>query len=133
MSDTSDQIQSMCEYQETHCNKYSGKYEGYSESNVQWAVNITSRNRIYYLQKMHTYLSCLNIVTARIESLVLSGNKLMYACVKEVCCLWSQPRFDTFHQLLITVEALWSQPVLQVGKQVVVAWSEIRALRRVVK
>jgi hypothetical protein len=30
-------------------------------------------------------------------------------------------------------EALLSQPVLQVGKQVVVAWSKIRALRRVVK
>jgi hypothetical protein len=28
---------------------------------------------------------------------------------------------------------LWSQPVLQVGKQVVVVWSEIGAVKRVVK
>jgi hypothetical protein len=25
----------------------------------------------------------------------------MYACVKEVCCLFAQPRFDIFHQLII--------------------------------
>jgi hypothetical protein len=71
----------------------------------------------------------LNIVTAGIEALVL-GNKFLYACVKGVCCLWAQPHFDTFHQL-ITVEALWSQPVLQVGKQVVVARSEVMNVRRV--
>jgi hypothetical protein len=49
----------------------------------------------------------------------------LYACVKEVCRLWAQPRFDTFNQLLITVEALWSEPALQVGmsQQVVVAQS----------
>jgi hypothetical protein len=29
----------------------------------------------------------LNIVTARIETLVASGNKFLYACVKEVCRL----------------------------------------------
>jgi hypothetical protein len=66
------------------------------------------------------------------EALVALGNKFLYACVKEVCCMWAQPRFDTFHQLLIIVEALWSQPVLQVGKGVVVTQSEIRAERRVV-
>jgi hypothetical protein len=54
----------------------------------------------------------------------------LYACVKVVCCLWAQPPFDTFHQV---VEALWSQPVLQVRKQVVVARSEIGAVRRVVR
>jgi hypothetical protein len=43
----------------------------------------------------------------------------LYACVKEGCHLWAQPCYDIFHQLLIIVEALWSQPVLQVGKQVV--------------
>jgi hypothetical protein len=56
------------------------------------------------------------------------GNKFLYACVKEVCCMWAQSRFDAFQHL----EALWSQPVLQVGKGVVVTWSEIRAERRVV-
>jgi hypothetical protein len=53
-------------------------------------------------------------------------------------CQRSQPpvspdTFDTFHQLLIIVEALWSQTALQVGKQVVVARSEMRAVRREVK
>jgi hypothetical protein len=66
------------------------------------------------------------------EALVASENKFLYACVKEVCCMWAQPCFDTFHQFLITVEALWSQPVLRVGKGVVVTRSEIRAERRVV-
>jgi hypothetical protein len=42
--------------------------------------------------------------------------------------------FNTVHQLLI-VEVLWSQPILQVGtsEQVAVVWSEIRAMRQVVK
>jgi hypothetical protein len=73
----------------------------------------------------------LNVVTAGTETLV-SGNKL-YACGKEVCRPWAQPRFDNFHQLLIIAEALWSLPVFKVGKQVVVARREIRAVRRVIK
>jgi hypothetical protein len=91
------------------------------------------RKKMYYVQK-NTYILklLLNVVTPRIEALA-SRCKLLYACVKEVCCLWAQPRFDTFHQLLIIVEVPWSQPVLQVGKQVVVARSEIRAVTRVVK
>jgi hypothetical protein len=71
------------------------------------------------------------VVTAEIETLV-SENKFLYACDKEVCRLWAQPRFDTFYELII-FEALWSQPVLQVGKQMVVARTAIRALRRMVK
>jgi hypothetical protein len=39
----------------------------------------------------------------------------------------------SFHQLLIIVEAPWSQTVLKVGKQVKVARSEVRAVRRMVK
>jgi hypothetical protein len=42
-------------------------------------------------------------------------------------------RFDAFHQILIIVEELFSETVLHVGKQVAVARSEIRAVRRVVK
>jgi hypothetical protein len=42
------------------------------------------------------------------------------------------PVLDTFDHLII-FEVMWSQPVLEVGKQVVVPRSEIRALRRVVK
>jgi hypothetical protein len=30
----------------------------------------------------------------------------LYAFVKEVCRYWAQPRFDTFHQLLIIVEPI---------------------------
>jgi hypothetical protein len=45
----------------------------------------------------------------------------------------AQPQIDTFYQLLIIVEKLWSHSVLQVGKQVAVAQSKIRAVRTVVK
>jgi hypothetical protein len=75
----------------------------------------------------------LSIVTAGIEALVISGNKFLYACVKEVCSPWAQPQFDTFHELHITVEVLSSHTILHVGKQVVVTRSEIRAVRGVVK
>jgi hypothetical protein len=76
---------------------------------------------MYYIQK-YTYILklLLNVVTVGIETLVVSKNTFLYACVKEVCCLWTQPRLDTFHQLFNIVEALWSHPVLQIGKQVVV-------------
>jgi hypothetical protein len=105
--------------------------KGYSESTLPWAANKTSnegeKKNMYILKLL------LNIVTAGIEASVVSGNKFLYTYAKEVCCLWIKTCFDTFHQLLITAEALWSQPVLLVGKQVVVAWSAIRAGRKVVK
>jgi hypothetical protein len=65
----------------------------------------------------------LNLVTARIEALL--AEKFLNVCVKK----WVHPRFDTFHQLLIIVGAMWSNPVLQVGNQVAVARNEIRAGR----
>jgi hypothetical protein len=37
--------------------------------------------------------------------------------LKEVCRLLAQPCSDTLHQILIIVEALWSQPVLHVRKR----------------
>jgi hypothetical protein len=86
------------------------------------------KKSIYYIQKICTYLSYWGT-----EALVALGNKFLHACVKELCHLWAQPRFDTFHQLLITVEVLWSQPALRIGKQAVVTLSKIRAVRRVVK
>jgi hypothetical protein len=58
----------------------------------------------------------INVVTAGIEGLIVSGNKFLYACVEEVCRLWTQPRFDTLYQLPIIIEALWSEPILQVSK-----------------
>jgi hypothetical protein len=87
------------------------------------------------MRKKNTYILnlLLNIVTDRTEALVISGNKFMHTCVKKVCRLWAQPCFDTFHLLLIIDEALWSKPVHQVGKQLEVAQSEIRAAGRVFK
>jgi lipid-A-disaccharide synthase-like uncharacterized protein len=73
----------------------------------------------------------LKVVTAGTDE--LSGNKFLFACVKEVCHLWAQSCFDTLDQLLVIIEELWSQPVLQVGKQVVVTQSKVRAVRRAVK
>jgi hypothetical protein len=45
-------------------------------------------NKFYYIPK-YTYILklLLNIVTAGIEALVVSGNKFLYVCVKEVCRL----------------------------------------------
>jgi hypothetical protein len=41
------------------------------------------------LHTRNTYILklLLNIITARIEALVILGNKFLYACVKEVCHL----------------------------------------------
>jgi hypothetical protein len=88
----------------------------------------------YYTQKIHTYIHklLLNVVTAGIEAPVILENRFLYAYVKDVCSLWAQSRFDTFQQLII-VEALRYQPVLQIGKKVTVAWSEIKAVGKVVK
>jgi hypothetical protein len=42
----------------------------------------------YYKQKnMYILKLLLNVVPAGIEALVISGNKFLYACVKEVCHL----------------------------------------------
>jgi hypothetical protein len=62
----------------------------------------------------------------------MSGNMFLYTRVT-VCCLWVWPCFYTFHRLFYIGEVLWSQRVLQVGKQVVVARNEIKAVRRVVR
>jgi hypothetical protein len=82
-------------------------YEGYLKSKLQWAVKKTiNEKKNYYIQKEKYILILLNVVTASTEALVISGNKFLHACVKEVCRYWAQPRFDTFHQLLIIVETI---------------------------
>jgi hypothetical protein len=84
-------------------------YEVYSESNLRWDVKKTSNENkkiILYTENQYILKLLLNIVTAWIEAPVLSGNKFLYACVKEVCGHCAQPRFDTFHQLLIIVEPI---------------------------
>jgi hypothetical protein len=72
-----------CIYEFLHYYSSVYKYEGYLESNLQQAVNKTSN------EKKNTYILklLLNIVTARMEALVASENKFLYACVKEVCCM----------------------------------------------
>jgi hypothetical protein len=89
---------------------------------------------------LHTKITCMSIlepllstVTVVIGMLVIFGSKFLYTIVKEIC-LWDQPHFDTFHRH-INVEVLWSHSVWQAGtsKQVAVAWSKIRAVRRVVR
>jgi hypothetical protein len=63
-----------------------------------------TKNSIVY-KKLYILKLFLNVVTAGIEGLVISGIKFLYACIKEVCRLWAQLRFDIFHELLTTVEA----------------------------
>jgi hypothetical protein len=89
--------------------------------------------KLLYTKNMYTLKLLLNIVTTGTEALVVLGNQFLYASVKEVYRLWAQPHFITFHPLLDVVEVLWSQPILQVGKEVVVTWSEIKTVRGVVK
>jgi hypothetical protein len=55
---------------------------------------------------MYVLKLLLNVVITRIEATVIMENKFCMPVVKEVCHLSVQPRFDTFHQLLIIVEAL---------------------------
>jgi hypothetical protein len=64
------------------------------------------RKKCYYIQKyVYIFKLLLNEVTNGIEGLVVFGNKSLYACIKEVCRLQAQSCFDTFHELLIMVEA----------------------------
>jgi hypothetical protein len=61
---------------------------------------------LLYTKNKHIFKLLLNVVTAWIEVLVVSGNKFLYACVKEVCRYWAQPSFDTFPQPLIIVKPI---------------------------
>jgi hypothetical protein len=56
----------------------------------------TTRKKMLYTKNTYILNLLLSVVTARIEALVILGNQFLYACAKEVCHLWSQPRFDTF-------------------------------------
>jgi hypothetical protein len=86
----------------------------------------------YYVPK-NTYIlvfkTFLSAVTPELRHLYRGISFCMPVSKKSAACELS-PLFDDFHQLFIILETLWSQQVLQVGKQVVVARSEIRAVRR---
>jgi hypothetical protein len=84
------------------------KYEGYSERNLRWAVNKTINENIIVYKNMYIRKLLLNIDTVGIEALIVSEKKFLHASVNDVCLLWAQPRFDTFHQVLIIVEVLLS-------------------------
>jgi hypothetical protein len=66
-------------------------YKSYAESNLQWVVNKTSNEKKFMLCTKNTYIIklLLNIVTTEIETLITSGSKFLYACVREVCRLWA--------------------------------------------
>jgi hypothetical protein len=64
------------------------------------------KNILLYTKNKYILKLLLIIVTASIEAPVISGNKFLYACVKEVCRHRAQPHSDTFHQLLIIVEPI---------------------------
>jgi hypothetical protein len=44
-----------------------------------------------------------------------------------------QPVFDSMHELFVGVEVLGSQPDLHLGEEMVIAWRQVRTVRRVVE
>jgi len=44
-----------------------------------------------------------------------------------------QPNVDSIHKLFVGVEALDSQPDLHLGEQMVIAWCQVRTVRRMVE
>jgi hypothetical protein len=93
-----------------------------------------TRERMYYIKKMYILKSLLNTDTIRIYMPVTSGNTFCVSATKKsVTCKLGHVYFDTFYQLFISAVVLRSQPVLQGGKQVVIAQSEINDVRSVVK
>jgi len=44
-----------------------------------------------------------------------------------------QPDVDSIHELFVGVEALGSQPDLHLGEEIVIAWCQVHAVRRVVE
>jgi hypothetical protein len=44
-----------------------------------------------------------------------------------------QPIIDSIHELFIVVEALGSQPDLNLGEEMVIAWRQVWTIKRVVE
>jgi len=44
-----------------------------------------------------------------------------------------QPVVDSIHEIFVGVEALGSQPDLHLGEEMVIAWCQVRTVRRVVE
>jgi hypothetical protein len=83
-----------------------------------------NKNNTYILKLL------LNVVTAGIETLIITGNKFLYVCVKEICCLSAESRFEPSINSSLLLKRCDPN---QFFNQAVVTRSEIRAVRRVVK
>jgi hypothetical protein len=106
-------------------------YEGYSESNLRWAVNKRSMRKNSYVEKIRTYLRYFSVLSPlELRHLYRGVSFCMPVPKKSAACELSHVLTYSINSLF---EALWFQPVLQVGKEVVVGRSEVRAIRRVVK
>jgi hypothetical protein len=68
------------------CNPDSLKFS-VAESNLQRPLNKTNNDKKIIIYKKYILKLLLNVVTAGSEALVISGNKFLYACVREVCHL----------------------------------------------
>jgi hypothetical protein len=44
-----------------------------------------------------------------------------------------QPVVDSIHELFVRVEVLGSQPDLHLGEEMLIAWRQVRSVRRVVE
>ena len=49
------------------------------------------------------------------------------------CCQVTQPDVDSIQEFFVGVEALGSQPDLHLGEEMVIAWCQVRTVRRVVE
>jgi len=56
-----------------------------------------------------------------------------YHTMTEWCRQVMQPVVDSIHELFVGVEALGSQPDLHLGEEMVIAWCQVRIVRRVVE
>jgi hypothetical protein len=98
----------------------------YAERGVRWAgLKTINWKEVYCIPNTYIFEILLQIVTVKIEALI-SGDKCLIACVKDLCRLWGQARFDTLYQLITIIKALTSQPVFKVRKQEVDARGEVK-------
>jgi hypothetical protein len=65
---------------------------------MQWEEKIIIYKKYVPTKATSQHSHCQN------EEFVVSGIKFLYASVKQVCHLWAQTRFDTFHQLSLLLK-----------------------------
>jgi hypothetical protein len=62
------------------------------------------------------------------QALVMSCDKLLYACVIEICCQFVEPVFNSLLHLFIATHACSAQKLLQVCEQVKITCSQVQAV-----